>query len=195
MKVKICGIMTADDAAICESLGADALGFVHFPGRKRSIPIDAIKEIAPTLGPMLTKVLVCAPRTSSEAIEMGTRSGVDAIQLYTLDVNSALRIKAQGFRVIRAFAPQNTAVAQFKNVADAILFDGSVPGSGQAYDYSTIPIKCHKRVIIAGGLTVNNLHIAKALNPYALDVSSGVEQTTGKKDPKLVSEFIQRCKL
>lgn len=195
MKVKICGIMSADDAVMCESFGADALGFVHFPGRKRSIPIDLIKEIVPTLGPMLTKVLVCAPRTSSEAIELGTRANVDVIQLYTLDTSSVLRIKAQGFRVIRAFTPQNTEVAQFKEVADAILFDGSVPGSGQAYDYSTVPIKCCRRVIIAGGLTVNNLHIAKALNPYALDVSSGVEQSIGKKDPKLVSEFIRRCKL
>lgn len=195
MRVKICGITNAEDALLCESLGADALGFVHYPDRRRSLSIESIAEIASMLGPMLTKVLVCAPTTADEAIDIGVRAGVDAIQLYSLTADDILKIKNQGFKVIRAVGPMGQDARMFFDVADAILFDSRNPGTGQTYDYSSISINGLKRFIIAGGLTIDNLHLAKALNPYALDVSSGVERIYGKKDPDLVAEFIRRCKL
>lgn len=195
MKVKICGITNAEDAAACESLGADALGFVHYSNRRRSLPIESISDITSTLGPMVTKVLVCAPATAEEAIDNASKAGVSAIQLYSLGPEEIARIRSQGFAVIRAVHFAGAKAQEFSKVADALLFDGMNPGSGQSYDYSLIPVKKFGRIIIAGGLTVDNLHLAKALNPYALDVSSGVEKTFGKKDPGLVAEFIRRCKL
>jgi phosphoribosylanthranilate isomerase len=194
MKVKICGITNADDAGMCESLGADALGFVHYEGRRRSLPIYLIRDIVSTVGPMTTKVLVCAPRSAIEAISIGEKAGVDTLQLYSLVPNDIASIRSHGFKVIRALEHGSPEAQGFSDVVDAILFESGKPGSGQSYDYSQIPVGKFKRVIIAGGLTIDNLHLAKALRPYALDVSSGVERSFGKKDPELVAEFIRRCR-
>ncbi|MDH3365270.1 MAG: phosphoribosylanthranilate isomerase [Thermoplasmata archaeon] len=194
MKVKICGITRLEDAQMCEDSGADALGFVHFPGRKRSIPLNEIASIGSTTGPMLTRVLVCSPHDASDALDMVDRSSTDAIQVYSLDRESLNEIRDNGVKVIRAVRPMRSEALRFADAADALLFEEGVPGTGTSHDYSRIPISCCSRAIIAGGLNATNLDEAKRLGPYALDVSSGVESPTGRKDPVLVSEFIRRCR-
>jgi len=82
----------------------------------------------------------------------------------------------------------------YSGCADAILFEGGEPGTGSGYDYSKIPMDIGGFKIIGGGLTPGNLIHAKSLKPYALDVSSGVEGADGRKDPRLVEEFIRRSK-
>lgn len=194
MKVKICGITNAEDAWMCESFDPDALGFVHYPLKARSLPLENIRDISSTIGPFTKKVLVCLPGNVDVAVKMVEDAGVDVIQLYTFCRSEIETIKACGIPVIRAVKPVEREIQEFVGVADALLFDGPVPGSGLSHDYTKIPIKsCHK-AIIAGGLTLENLDIVKALKPYGVDVSSGVERTIGKKDPQLVSEFIRRCK-
>lgn len=194
MKVKICGIKLAEDAQMCESFGADALGFVHFPERSRSIPLESIAAITSTLGPRVMKVLVCAPKSSADAIQMIHKANADTVQLYSLPPKDLNEIREQGIRVIRRVSPERNEAMKFVEVADFLLFEEEVPGTGRSYDYSKIPIDCCPRAIIAGGLTLNNLHLAKAMKPYGLDVSSGVERALGRKDRTLVSEFIRRCK-
>ncbi len=194
MKVKICGIRLAEDAQMCESLGADALGFVHFPGRKRSVPLESIAAIMSTLGPNVSKVLVCEPKSSSEAIQMAHKVDADAVQLYSLLPDDLNEIRQQGIGVIRRVPPVREEALKFAEAADALLFEEEIPGTGCSYDYSKIPVDCCPQAIIAGGLTVDNLHLAKAMKPYGLDVSSGVERVLGRKDRSLVSEFIRRCK-
>ena len=194
MKVKICGIKLAEDAQMCESLGADALGFVHFPGRGRSIPLESIAAITSTLGPSVMKVLVCAPKSSSEAIRMAHKASVDTVQLYSLIPKDLNEIRNHGIGVIRRVPPVRNEALKFVKAADVLLFEEEAPGTGRSYDYSKIPIDCCPRAIIAGGLTLNNLHLAKEMKPYGLDVSSGVERSLGRKDRTLVSEFIRRCR-
>ncbi len=194
MKVKICGITRLADAQMCEDEGADALGFVHFPSRRRSIPLSEIASIGSVLGPMVTKVLVCSPRDSDHALEMAKLSEVDAVQVYSLDADSMNEIRDQGVKVIRAVRPMKSEAEKFADSADALLFEDGIPGTGKSYDYSRIPLNCCTRAIIAGGLTVKNVEKAKRLKPYAVDVSSGVELAAGRKDPVLVSEFIRRCR-
>lgn len=194
MKVKICGITSLEDAAMCEELGADAVGFVHVPGRSRSIPLERVSEICSSLGPMTSKVLVCSPRDPAEAREMLLKAGTDIIQLHSLNPDETLQLKEAGARVVRAVLPERLAALQFASCADALLFEAGRPGSGAEYDYSKVPVDCAPRAIIAGGLTPLNMHKAKAMRPYALDVSTGVESAPGRKDPGLVAEFIRRCK-
>lgn len=194
MKVKICGITNIDDAALCESLGADALGFIHFPGRRRNLPLEEISEICGSLGPFTPKVLVCQPESASEALELLDKSNVDILQVYALSPDELSKFRETGAKIIRAVKPDRSEAELYADYADAILFEGGKPGTGTSYDYSKIPIDCCDRSIIAGGLTPDNLDSAKAINPYALDVSSGVEREFGTKDPELVSEFIQRCR-
>jgi len=194
MKVKICGVTTSEDAIMCEDLGADAIGLVHFPGRSRSLPLDKIAGISTSLGPFTTKVLVCAPKNTSEALEMMLASNVDAIQLYSLEPSELLEMRKLGVRTFRVVPPVREFALRFSHAADALVFEGGAPGSGTSYDYSKVPIDCCKNAIIAGGLNPSNLNLAKILRPYGLDVSSGVEKTPGRKDPALVSEFIRRCR-
>ncbi|HIH01117.1 TPA: phosphoribosylanthranilate isomerase [Thermoplasmata archaeon] len=194
MKVKICGITSAEDAFMCEELGADALGFVHVSGRARSLQPGEIRDICGSLGPMVTTVLVCAPPDTGSALELIDRSRARVVQLYTLEGKSLDAIRATGVRVIRAVRPDPEEADVFADHADALLFESGKPGTGTGFDYSSVPVSRCRRAIIAGGLTVGNLEEAKRMNPYALDVSSGVESTPGSKDRALVSEFIRRCR-
>lgn len=193
MKVKICGITDAEDAGACEDLGAHALGFVHYPGRGRSLELETISEICSTLGPMTAKVLVAAPRDPREAVAMLDMSGADVLQLHSLGPEDVREVRENGVRVIRAVRPDRRSALPFAEHADALLFESGVPGSGTSYDYSEVPVDCCRRAIIAGGLGVDNLASAKAMGPYALDVSSGVESTPGRKDYDLVAQFIRGC--
>ena len=194
MKVKICGLTTLKDAVMCEELGADAIGFVHFPGRTRTLALDKIADISSSLGPFTTKVLVCAPTTTSEALEVMHASNVDALQLYSLEPSELQELRKLGVRTLRVVPPVREEASRFSHAADALVFEDGTPGSGTSYDYSKAPLDCCRKSIIAGGLNPSNLHRAKSLRPYGLDVSSGVESEPGRKDPKLVAEFIRRCR-
>ncbi len=194
MKVKICGVTSLEDALTCESLGADALGFVHYPGRSRSLPLATISDICRSMGPFTTRVLVCAPSSASEAVSIFEKSGADALQIYTLAPDQLAEIRASGINILRAVKPSREEALRYSAYADALVFECGTPGTGSSYDYTAVPVECHRKSIIAGGLNIHNIDIAKSVNPYALDVSSGVESSQGKKDPILVQEFIRRCK-
>jgi phosphoribosylanthranilate isomerase len=195
MRVKICGITNAEDAFMCEDMGADAIGFVHVDGRQRSVPVDDVREICASVGPMTATVLVCSPADAESAVELASRSGSDAVQLYGLDVDSLDAVRACGVGVIRAVPPNREQARKYADHADALLFESGTPGTGTGFDYALAPVDCCRRAIIAGGLNVSNIDAAKRRRPYALDVSSGVESTPGRKDPDLVREFIRRCRL
>ncbi len=195
MKVKICGITNAEDAFACENSGADALGFVHVPGRNRSVSLDGIADMCASLGPMTTSVLVCLPSDDKAAMDMVERSRADIVQVHSLDPRSLDSVRESGIGVIRAVRPDRDEATTYAEHADALLFENGVPGTGTGFDYSQTPVDCCRRAIIAGGLNIDNLEQAKVMEPYALDVSSGVESTPGRKDLDLVREFIRRCKL
>jgi len=194
VKVKICGLISEGDTHLCEEMGADALGFIHFPGRGRSMPLEEIWEICQTLGPMVTRVLICNPKGPNQALDMLERSGADVLQTYSLNPLFITRIREVGVRVIRAVRPDVEEARRFADVADALVFEVGIPGTGTSYEYSSIPMGICKRSIVAGGLNPMNLEEVKKLEPYGVDVSSGVESSPGKKDPELVREFIRRCR-
>jgi phosphoribosylanthranilate isomerase len=194
MKVKICGLTNLEDAVISERMGADALGFVHVPGRTRSLDLDAIRDICTSLGPMTTRLLVCEPSNLEEAIRMCDSSSTDGVQLYSLGPEETEQLMNSGYRVIRAVGVSREEALRFAPSSDAVLFEQGRPGSGSEYDYSRLPVSSVPKAIIAGGLNPDNLDRAMAMAPYALDVSSGVESVPGKKDPELLAEFIRRCR-
>ena len=194
MKVKICGITDLEDATMCEDLGADALGFVHVDGRVRSRPLDEISDMCGSLGPMTTKVLVCIPKDPYGAERMFAASGADMLQLHSLTPKELDVLRRDGIPVIRSVAPNRDEASEYAGHSDILLFENGNPGTGSSYDYSTVPVDSCERCIIAGGLNIANVDAALRMRPYALDVSSGVERSPGKKDRDLVSGFIKRCK-
>ncbi len=194
MKVKICGITCSEDAALCEDLGADALGFVHVPGRTRSLPLNSISRICSSLGPITSKVLVCKPQNVDSALAMIAESGADMLQLYSLGSDELIELRDHGVKVLRAVKPSDGGAEKLLSVVDALVFEDGMPGTSATYDYSSIPVKLRHRSFIAGGLTPDNVQVVKALKPYGVDVSSGVEVQFGRKDPHKVESFIKRCR-
>jgi len=193
MKVKICGITNQEDAQMCERLGADALGLVHFPGRSRSMSLDSISEIMSTIGPFTKKVLVSDPRSVDEASSMVDKTGADLLQAYNLSVNQIEELDEIDVKVLRVVYPIRSEAMEFARCAKGLVFENGEPGTGTGYDYGAIPLDVCAVTIIAGGLNLANLDKVLGLSPYGVDVSSGVESVPCRKDPSLVKEFIRRC--
>ena len=194
MKVKICGVTNSEDAMMCEALGADAIGFVHLRGRSRSVELKDVREMCSAVGPLTLKVLVCAPKDVHEALRMLEASGADALQLHSLEPGAVSEIRDSGVTVFRVIPPIPSEALRYAESADALVFEDGRPGTGCTYDYAKVPTSLCRRAIIAGGLNPENLELAKAVRPYGLDVSSGVESSPGRKDSFLVSSFIRRAK-
>ncbi len=194
MRVKICGITNVQDAKMCEQLGVDAIGVVHYPNRMRSLPLEEIPSIFSALGPFVTRVIVTEPSGVDEALDVMEATGADVLQSYELDRDSISALKENGVRVIRGIRPERKEAKRYGPVADAVVFEQGTPGKGSGYDYSTVPVDCCPRAIIAGGLTPENVGEVRKLSPYGVDVSSGVERSPGRKDRSLVEEFVRRCR-
>lgn len=209
-KVQVCGIRTLEDAIICEKAGADSLGFVNVEGRERSIPLERTKEIIEGVGPMTLTALIGFPKNADDIIKKADFVGADAVQTYTLDINELEKVRDHGFRVYRAVSIDIGAgnlevpikdLSSFAEVSDIIVFEPSlnkvVGGLGLSYDYGSILspyIKCCGRFGIAGGLNSQNVGEALKIEPYSVDVSSGVESKLGTKSKEKVIEFVKRCK-
>lgn len=205
MRVKICGLTRAEDAQAAHDLGAWALGFIFYTKSKRFITADAAKRIIAAL-PTARSVGVFVNQTD-EAISIATQAGLKGIQLHgdeTPDDLSRLRATFTGI-VIKALRPKNEAdlqaIADYKGLADYILLDAAIGneygGTGHTGDWSLaqkaavfgIP------VIVAGGLGPDNIAEAHAqTNPYALDLSSGVEASPGIKDPAKLQALFANIK-
>ena len=193
MRVKICGLTRAEDAAAAQSLGAWALGFIFYPKSKRFITADAAKSIIAAL-PQVQAIGVFVNQTQ-EAISIATDTGLKGLQLHGDETPDELRHARASFDglLIKALRPKDDIdlgqIAAYKGIVDYILLDAAVGqeygGTGHTGDWSLaqkaagfcIPI------ILAGGLGPDNIAAAHTqTNPYALDLSSGVEASPGVKD-------------
>ena len=199
-KVKICGIKNLQDAIFAADYGADAIGFV-FAKSIRKVSKEKARAIVRKLPPFITTVGLFVNETA-EDIEAACRfCGLDAIQLHGNEPPNILN-KLKDFKTIKAFRIQNekdiNPIKKYK--PNAILLDGysenKMGGTGTSFDWKIVKkLKTSIPIIVAGGLTHLNVSRAiKFINPYGVDVSSGVESVPGKKDKKLIKQFIDAVK-
>ncbi len=198
-KIKICGIVSLEEALYCEQAGADALGFVFAPSPRRVEPA-LVRQITGLLPPFIQRVgvFVNAERRLVEqiaayagltALQFHGQEGADYCSNFSLPVIKAVAVKS---------AADLTGLDDFP--AAAILLDTYDPllpgGTGRPFDWALAERRPKKPMVLAGGLNPGNVQSAiKQLKPYAVDVSSGVE-TNGKKDKKKIESFIaavRRC--
>lgn len=200
VKIKVCGITNEDDALQAVAAGADALGFVFYDLSPRCISYETAERIIRKLPPFVVTVGVFVNnpiRSINLAVE---RCGIQVVQLHgdeTPDFCSGIR-----HQVIKAFRVRD--IASLENIrsypVSAFLLDAYVPGAyggtGLTFNWETAKIaKQYGPIILAGGLNSNNVRKAvETVEPYAIDVSSGVEASPGKKDHAKVEEFIKRAK-
>lgn len=198
LRVKVCGVTRVEDALAAERAGADAVGFVFAPGSKRRISPEEATDLSAALGPLIARVgvFVDAPEADVErAIET---AGLSAVQFHGQEAPAYVARFRQRVKVIRAtaFRPNVTPESFTGYPADAVLLDASVPGSGRTFDWQQAAAwRAHPRMLLAGGLTPQNVALAVAsLRPYGVDVSSGVESAPGVKSAELIHRFIRAAR-
>jgi phosphoribosylanthranilate isomerase len=199
-QVKICGITNLEDALHAEACGADALGFVFYPGSPRFIDPDRARQIIAELPPFVTSVGLFVNEPPARIREMVEFCGLNTVQLHGDEAPDQCCYPP--CRVIKALRlrgrMENSLFASYP--VAALLLDAYVPsrygGTGHQCDWSqAATVAENHRVILAGGLNPDNVAEAvQQVHPYGVDVSSGVEEKPGQKDPEKVASFIRMAK-
>ena len=193
MRVKICGITNYQDAMDAIKSGADALGFVFYEKSPRYITPHAAYEIIKELPPFIEKVALFVNEDAKSINEMMHTSKATLAQLH-FEVSQEIvdDLKYPHIRVIRAKSSSDI----LRHSSEYRLIDAyceSYGGSGKRINIEWFKdIDCSK-IILAGGLTPQNIKELSKYGFYGVDVSSGVEESYGVKDAKKVKEFIDNA--
>lgn len=197
VRIKVCGITSLDDALAAVDAGADALGFVFYEGSKRYIPPREARKITAALPPFISIVGVFVNASPESISAVAGESGIGVVQLHGDETpEAAARIPfplIKAFRVSDSIDPAEVELYPVQ----AILFDkrsdDMYGGTGKSFDWSMLRgTNFGKRVILSGGLSAENVEEAVGIvRPYAVDVSSGVEDSPGRKNHLKIRQFIQ----
>lgn len=196
-RIKICGIKHLEDAQHAEAAGVDALGFVFVPRSKRFVSIAQAADISARLGPFLTRVGLFLDSDPAEVTAALAAIPELHLQFHGAETpeycDSFARpyIKAIG---LGSGMPDEKQLNQYQK-ASAFLFDsnatGELGGTGHTFDWRLLQSYAGKPLILAGGLTADNVAEGiQLVRPYAVDVSTGLERSPGLKNPQLVSQFV-----
>ncbi len=203
MKVKICGITNIDDALYAAELGADALGFIFVKLSPRHISPSVARKIIQALPPFVMTVGVFADMTYNDILEIIDQTSIGCAQLHGEETPKQLaKYPVPAYKSFRVDSNFNLEILR-RYKGPAFLLDtkifGKLGGTGQTFDWEiAVKAKEYGRVILAGGLTPDNIIDAvRIVQPYAVDVNSGVEERPGKKDYtklKLLFDKIKQIK-
>jgi phosphoribosylanthranilate isomerase len=198
-RVKICGITNWADAKLCVDAGASAMGFNFYAPSPRSISPAAAWEIIRRLPPFVAAIGVFVDWEPAAVSSLAQALRLSGVQLHGNESAADVKAIAARMSVIKAvqvksgFRPES--LKKF-STASAILLDGFRPGlhggTGATLDWELAAhAASHARIILAGGLTPDNVAQAIAVaRPYAVDVASGVESKPGKKDARRARAFM-----
>ncbi|MBF0541933.1 MAG: phosphoribosylanthranilate isomerase [Nitrospirae bacterium] len=199
VKVKICGITSLNDALACVKYGADAIGFILYNKSPRYITPEKIAHIIKRLPPFIQTVGVFV-NVEPDIIKGILRdTGLNIAQLHGDETPDICELFP---RVIKAFRVRDIADIEdiSKYRASAFLLDtysvNAYGGTGKKFDWDIVEeAKGFGNVIVAGGLTPENVSdVIFQVNPYGVDVSTGVEESPGVKDHGRIKEFIEQVK-
>jgi phosphoribosylanthranilate isomerase len=192
VKVKICGITNLEDALLASELGADALGFNFSKKSPRYIDPSQAKAVLEKLPPLIQAIGVFVDEFSPErVVKIAQGVGINTVQLHGNETPAYTR-KISELRVIKAFRVADSfsveVLAEYP--ADTYLLDTYVPGqpggTGRTFNWDiAIAAKKAGKIILAGGLTPENIREAiLTVQPFAVDICSGIEKSPGRKDPQ-----------
>jgi phosphoribosylanthranilate isomerase len=200
MKVKICGITNLDDALLAAELGADALGFIFVKNSPRRIRPGAVRKIIQELPPFVVPVGVVAGAEHDEILELIDETGICCVQLHGNESPKQLAKFPvpvyKSFRVDKEFDLET--LRRYKGSAYLLdtQVDGTLGGTGKTFDWEiAVEAKAYGRIILAGGLNPENiLEAIQKVQPYAVDVNSGVESMPGKKDRNKLEQLFKNIR-
>lgn len=200
-RVKICGITNLEDALFAVDAGADALGFVFYKESPRHIFPEEAAAIIAQLPPFVQMVGLFVNEQPDQVNEISDLCSLDLAQLHGDETPAYCQQIRR--RILKAFRVRSLTcldpIVDYRTAG--ILLDTYSPsfygGTGTAFNWEIAAeaVKRHHRIILAGGLTPDNVADAiRQVHPWAVDVSSGVEASPGKKDHQKVLEFIRNAK-
>lgn len=201
VRSKICGITRIEDALVAIEAGADAIGLVFYAKSPRAVGVAQAKAILAALPPFVTTVglFVDCGREALDAIL--AEVPLDVLQFH----GDETLADCEGFhrpyiKALRVSPGDDVAarIAAYPSASGVLLdtFVAGVPGgTGETFDWSLVPQGLSMPIILAGGLTPENVHAAIGqVRPYAVDVSGGVEVSKGIKDAAKVRAFIREVR-
>lgn len=200
-RVKICGITRPEDALAAAKAGADAIGLVFYPDSPRAIDIATAWEILEVLPPFVTTVGLFVDADPEWIEEILVEVPLDVLQFHGNESPEQCEQFAHPYIKAIRMRPDTDLAAIAKRYTDAqgLLLDTYRPGvpggTGEAFDWSLARQPCDKPIILAGGLTPENVGEAIAqVRPWAVDVSGGVEKEKGLKDSSKINAFMAAVK-
>ena len=207
LRIKICGLKTPELVDVAIESGADLIGFVNFAKSPRHLELDQIGALIEHVGTRAETVILTVNPENAQ-IEQLNALRPHYIQLHGGEsVERVKEIKELAHsRLIKAL-PVATEddlieVAAFDQLVDLVLLDAKPPkdsdipgGNGEVFDWSVLKaLDPSIRFMLSGGLDIDNVADAvKQIQPYAIDVSSGVERARGEKDAEKIRRFISRA--
>jgi len=197
-RVKICGFTTVNEAVYAANLGVDAIGLVFYPPSPRNVSLNQAKKIVAALPAFTTVVALFVDEAERIINHVLNNIAIDCLQFHGHETPQACRLYNKPY--IKALSIRETTnikqLAIDYHDASALLLDAYHPqakgGTGKRFDWDLIPKPCSLPIILAGGLNAKNVKQAIIkVNPYALDVSSGVEIKKGIKERAKMTAFIK----
>jgi len=197
-RIKICGITSVEDALAAAQLGADAIGLVFYPPSPRYVEVEQAAEIAAALPPFVTTVGLFVNADEQTISEVVSRVRIDLIQFHGNECKDYCGLHQRPYLKAVRMSDEVDLDKQMTDYdqARALLLDtykAGVPGgTGEQFNWDRVPAHLADKIILAGGLTPENVKDAIAqVHPYAVDVSGGVESAPGKKDKEKMARFIE----
>ncbi len=198
IRVKICGITRVEDARDAVRCGADAIGLVFYPDSPRLVSVTQASSIVDAVSPFVTVVGLFVNPEPVQVRDVVDSLPLGLLQFHGQETNTDC--KAYGLPFIKSIAmheaTDSRAVMEGYPDAAGFLLDAWQPqthgGSGVSFDWSQVPESPPAPLILAGGLTPENISTAiRTVNPYAVDVSSGVESAKGIKSADKMLAFMK----
>ena len=200
VKVKICGMTNLKDVKVAVDGGVDAVGFIFYKKSPRSVTMQVVREIVLELPPFVDSVGVFVNETAEQINKISDHCKLDRVQLHG-DESPAFckKIRRRVIKVIRVKDIQSLKKLSDYPVSSFLLdtfSEDKYGGTGKVFDWNlAYPAKKYGPIILAGGLTPNNVRQAiQRIQPYGVDVCSGVESQPGIKDHKKMQAFLKNVK-
>ena len=197
-RIKICGITRIEDALAAARLGTDAIGLVFWPQSARAVMPARAREIVAALPPFVSSVGVYVDPEAEWVEQTASVAGLNLLQFhgdespefcsqFSLPYIKAVRVKA-GVDLLQYATRYSSA----RGLLLDTYVEGTPGGTGDAFNWSLIPQRLPLPLILSGGLHPGNVTTAiKQVQPWAVDVSSGVEAAKGIKDAEKIAAFMQ----
>lgn len=207
VKIKICGVTSVIDARIISEFNIHAIGLNFIERSKRKVDLKAAKEIIKELPIFIGTVLILEDAKIKDVISLCNSLSTNNVQLHgneSPEYCKELKNKKKDIKIIKALKAEEETIKdlkEYEKVCDFILLDSAnskkqMGGTGKIADWKVakkIVEKSKLPIILAGGLNPENIEDAiKKVNPFAIDINSGVESKPGKKDKKLIEKLLHQ---